>query len=866
VGLRALKTVILFGLLASALAGFLFAEYSTTADAPGWLRLVSIKIQAASRDAATQWMVVICLLSYFVTFLILARRVWPQKGTEGTKEKPGGRGQKSEVRGPFSFFARFVRFCGKSSDAWLCAFVVLVLLRYAFDYANAVRSLQVVVLLTGVVVGKGVALWAERPAGRATISRGTRVESREPDMFVPSSIFDRPSSFRRLTILFIITVLLAVAALWQPERGMEFFYRGQQRWTGPWDNPNLFGVLMGVGAILAVGMLVASCRFQVAGLDFPRSRGWRVSRLKILFQVLLFSAAGLCAYGLLKSYSRGAWLGTAVGLGFLLWKWLNREPREIHEKLTREKPATFNLQPATILSFFSCHSCVSWLKRNWLPISVLLISAFVLCFWQFRHTESPLARRVFSVGNPNDFSWRNRVAAWEGAGRMMWDKPLVGFGWGKAEEIYSKEYRAARLEESAAVQLNDYLMIGISAGGPASACLILYLWLALSRSDKKVRHLTGSPHPQPLSQPLGEGGVGLSPIEAEREAERSTINFPLSTIAASGAIVLMICFWFDGGLFKLPTAVVFWVLLELARGGFLTAKHTEHTKCGHGRFWSFFRVFRVVRGSREVPQRLVSGQASPSEREEKPNSSTAKYPKYSKTEIALRWLAGIFAIIAFGLTALHLGTPQLAVSQRTLNIARKFLVPPQEQVDFEFLAAKPIWGGSPLKPLLQHAHLANYNRTLVNWKLEDQIYREFVLSPEINFQPSTFNPQPPGDFGWRRPLWEHFYPRVRKESSLEAAAELVARYLGERVAISEAENLPVEVPIIWQGQMTPAAGFERIYVAALRSAGIPARLSETGAVEFWNGSEWKPAPRLQTATKSFALRSYSCASMRKKRR
>ena len=128
---------------------------------------------------------------------------------------------------------------------------------------------------------------------------------------------------------------------------MEFQYRGQRRWTGVWDNPNTYGVLMGVGAVLAAGLLVASYRLQVAGLHSPRSRVWRISRFHKLNVLALFAASGLCGFGLLKSYSRGAWLGTAVGIGFLLWKWINREPREIHEKLTQEKPSTFNFQPAT---------------------------------------------------------------------------------------------------------------------------------------------------------------------------------------------------------------------------------------------------------------------------------------------------------------------------------------------------------------------------------------------------------------------------------------------------------------------------------------------------------------------------------------
>jgi len=37
----------------------------------------------------------------------------------------------------------------------------------------------------------------------------------------------------------------------------------------------------------------------------------------------------------------------------------------------------------------------------------------------------------------------------------------------------------------------------------------------------------------------------------------------LKTTCRAGAIVLLVGFWFDGGLFKLATASTFWILLEL---------------------------------------------------------------------------------------------------------------------------------------------------------------------------------------------------------------------------------------------------------------------------------------------------------------
>ena len=43
-----------------------------------------------------------------------------------------------------------------------------------------------------------------------------------------------------------------------------------------------------------------------------------------------------------------------------------------------------------------------------------------------------------------------------------------------------------------------------------------------------------------------------------------TLNW-LQIVCRSGAIVLLVGFWFDGGLFGLSTAATFWILLELGQ-------------------------------------------------------------------------------------------------------------------------------------------------------------------------------------------------------------------------------------------------------------------------------------------------------------
>ena len=208
----------------------------------------------------------------------------------------------------------------------------------------------------------------------------------------------------------------------------------------------------------------------------------------------------------------------------------------------------------------------------------------------------------------------------------------------------------------------------------------------------------------------------------------------------------------------------------------------------------------------------------------------------SRGQAALWWAAVLLALCALADTVLHLGPPRYPVSDETLSLARKYLVQPKEMADFEYLASKPIWEDDKLKTLLEHVELACYNRELINWQLDEKSYQDFVLSPGISGSVGE-------QLNWRRPLWEEFYPRIRHESTPEDAARIVARHLRERVTIARLTNLPHDVPKIWLRQITDPAGFEIIYVAALRSVGVPARLTTERKAEFWDGKNWLAAPR-----------------------
>ena len=101
-----------------------------------------------------------------------------------------------------------------------------------------------------------------------------------------------------------------------------------------------------------------------------------------------------------------------------------------------------------------------------------------------------------------------------------------------------------KLTERGAFEMNDILMLGATLGIPALFCFGMYLWLSLKGKAESGKHT-----PPPSLRRTGK-------------VEIQDLDW-LRSVCHAGAIVLLIGFWFDGGLFKLPTAATFWILLEL---------------------------------------------------------------------------------------------------------------------------------------------------------------------------------------------------------------------------------------------------------------------------------------------------------------
>ena len=131
---------------------------------------------------------------------------------------------------------------------------------------------------------------------------------------------------------------------------------------------------------------------------------------------------------------------------------------------------------------------------------------------------------------------------------MMAEKAWFGFGWDQPEPLYDHYYRAPKVVEGLAIQLNDYFMLGATLGIPALFCFGMYLWLSLGRNS-------GFRIQKPEVGDGQDAGPSLDSGLWTLDSLRATCR--------AGAIVLLVGFWFDGGLFKLATASTFWILLEL---------------------------------------------------------------------------------------------------------------------------------------------------------------------------------------------------------------------------------------------------------------------------------------------------------------
>jgi hypothetical protein len=420
------------------------------------------------------------------------------------------------------------------NDLPLIGLLLIAIIMYFIGEAASWKIADAVILLAGVTLGKGVCVLLSRSSRReSALTEKSETENQK-------SGIDQSGLTSAATFLTGIVVLLVFSSWWHLEVAHNF-YPGT-RWTGLWDNPNIYGMLMGAGAVLAIGLLAASLKSKVQSpksVEFgEHSRlGCRSARLAQntgtvndgaslptrgarVLPIILIIAAGMMAVGLLFSYSRGAWLGTVVGLLYLA----------------------------------KAHGRFKW---RYVVTGFGLLALGILLFWGRTPVNAPWYMKRMDFGRP---SAQHRVAAWRGALQMMRDHPF-GVGWNKAVNIYEKNYSAPE-NGAAAITMNSYLMLGTELGLPGLICFISYVALRLRSPKPKVQ--------SPKSAAEAEGGkTEFAQEPARGDARPTTLDIGHWTLDSSktacraGALMLLVAFWFDGGLFTLATAAVFWILLEL---------------------------------------------------------------------------------------------------------------------------------------------------------------------------------------------------------------------------------------------------------------------------------------------------------------
>lgn len=273
------------------------------------------------------------------------------------------------------------------------------------------------------------------------------------------------------------------------------------RWIGLWENPNTCGMLMGAGISLAAGLQI--------GINNIKSTTIKLIECFLLIAIIMLGV------GLVRSYSRGAWLATSIGLLYLAW----------------------------------CYGKLKW--RSVLP-GVGIIAMSLLLLWSRTSDSAPWYVKRADFGRP---SVQHRFDSWRAGVEIMHDYPW-GVGWGGAVSLYEKHYSPPD-GGALALTTNDYLMIGTELGVPALLCFVIYVALCFRHSP----HIDLS---KAFSDSRGNGDrTSLSSVSHHFALKGGHEALRASCLA--GALVFIVAFWFDGGLFKLPTAAMFWVLLELGR-------------------------------------------------------------------------------------------------------------------------------------------------------------------------------------------------------------------------------------------------------------------------------------------------------------
>jgi hypothetical protein len=406
-------------------------------------------------------------------------------------------------------------------DLPLIGLLLISITLYFIGYAESLHAMDAIMLLAGVTLGRGIRFFV-----------GDEVTSLTSKSKIQKTEIGNQLKTPYVISYFLIglIMLLAFSSWWHLD--MAGAYHGP-RWMELWDNPNICGMLMGAGVVLAMGLRMEikneELRMKNLGEKRKAESGKRKLRRSLRSfaavksairnpqSALLLVAVGMMGVGLFFSYSRGAWVGTAVGLLFLT-------------------------------------KAYGKLKWKFVLPGILMVAAVVCFFWHGTADTDAWYLKRLDLSRP---SAQHRVSAWRGALQMMRDHPF-GVGWNKAVGVYEKDYSPPE-GGAAALTMNSYLMMGTELGIPGLVCFVAYVGLCFRT---KRSHLTPALSPFDPSAPVKRGEGELLAV-TQQSTSPVNCHSSLQTTCHAGAVMLLVAFWFDGGLFTLATASVFWILLEL---------------------------------------------------------------------------------------------------------------------------------------------------------------------------------------------------------------------------------------------------------------------------------------------------------------
>ena len=193
-------------------------------------------------------------------------------------------------------------------------------------------------------------------------------------------------------------------------------------------------------------------------------------------------------------------------------------------------------------------------------------------------------------------------------------------------------------------------------------------------------------------------------------------------------------------------------------------------------------------------------------------------------------------MIGFLLISAKVVVLNLPVSKFSIKLICVLKFDSEWKSDFQYVASCVGSKAQPIRLIKSHVDLGETERKHFYKDLNNFVFQEFILNPEIV-------PTPVSEYDWRRDLHGWLIPRIREEHDPEEGARIIVNALRERLGIDSSYYHRVGVCTIMRQGFTDYYGFCIAYVACLRSVGIAARISDD-QVQIWKTGEWKSAPAL----------------------